>query len=293
MIPTSACPGRRRRIGIAPLLATTLLLAACANTGPRPAAHPAIDLGALPPRTVPSGPWPDPSVRQLVVVLTPGWDAPDGRLARFERDTGGPWRPVATPIPVTVGRSGSAWGVGLNAPQDEGPQKQEGDGRAPAGVFALGTAFGDAPTAPSGLPYQAMTREDWCVDVPGSPLYNRIVSTRVVGEAAVRGSTEPMRRDLHKNGDPRYALGFVIEHNAEGHDRAGSCIFAHVWDSPTTPTAGCTAMARADIEALVTWLDPAKTPRFVLLPVQAYARLQAAWDLPVPTRADAAKEPHE
>lgn len=291
MIP--ALPPTRRRTATSLLAMTALLLAACASTGPmRPtAADP--DPAVLPPRAMPTGTWPDAASRQLVVVLTPGWDAPTGRLARFEREPGGAWRAVAPPIPVTVGRSGSAWGVGLHPAQDDGPRKQEGDGRAPAGVFALGPAFGYAPGATSGLPYQAMTREDWCVDVPGSPLYNRIVSTRVVGEAAVRGSTEPMRRDLHKNGDARYALGFVIEHNAEGRDRAGSCIFAHVWESPTTPTAGCTAMARPDIDALVAWLDPAKTPRFVLLPVQAYARLQAAWDLPAPPRTDLPKDPHE
>jgi hypothetical protein len=41
-------------------------------------------------------------------------------------------------------------------------------------------------------------------------------------------------------------------------------------------------MAEADMSTLLGWLDPAATPRFVLLPVQAYARLQAAWDLPAP-----------
>ena len=55
------------------------------------------------------------------------------------------------------------------------PQKQEGDGRAPAGVFRIGTAFGYADSARPALPYQAMTASDYCIDVNGSPLYNRIV----------------------------------------------------------------------------------------------------------------------
>lgn len=267
-------------------LALPLLLAGCTSvpttsepsgaTAPLPAARP-----------VDHGPWPNPATRQLVVVLTPGWDAASGRLARFERVPGGPWRPVGASLEVMVGRAGSAWGLGVHAPQAEGPQKQEGDGRAPAGVFALGSAFGYSDTAATRLPYRAMQREHWCIDVPGSPNYNRIVDTREIGERAIEGSTEPMRRDLHKDGDARYRQGFVIEHNAEARDRAGSCIFAHVWQAPGVPTAGCTAMADADMATLLAWLDPAATPRFVLLPVQAYARLQAAWDLPAPAAGPA------
>lgn len=265
-------------------LATALLLAGCASLGDRAAPR---DAGGTDrpraARNVDHGPWPNPATRQLVVVLTPNWDAPQGRLARFERDAGGAWRPVGSSFPVMVGRSGSAWGLGVHAPQPDGPQKAEGDGRAPAGVFAIGTAFGYGASAATRLTYAPMQREHWCIDVPGSPDYNRIVDTREVGTKAIEGSTEPMRRDLHKDGDARYRLGFVIEHNAAGVDRAGSCIFAHLWQAPGVPTAGCTAMADADMSTLLGWLDPAATPRFVLLPVQAYARLQAAWDLPAPS----------
>jgi L,D-peptidoglycan transpeptidase YkuD (ErfK/YbiS/YcfS/YnhG family) len=264
-------------------LSALVLLAGCSSLGDRgPLRTTPNPANAQPPRAVDHGPWPNPATRQLVVVLTPNWDAPQGRLARFERDAGGAWRPVGASFPVMLGRSGSAWGLGVHAPQADGPQKAEGDGRAPAGVFAIGTAFGYADRTATRLAYAPMQREHWCIDVPGSPLYNRIVDTREVGAQAIEGSTEPMRRDLQKEGDPRYRLGFVIEHNAMGVDRAGSCIFAHLWKGPDVPTAGCTAMADADMATLLGWLDPAATPRFVLLPVQAYARLQAAWDLPAP-----------
>jgi L,D-peptidoglycan transpeptidase YkuD (ErfK/YbiS/YcfS/YnhG family) len=278
------------------LAAAAVLLSACAGMG-GPAVVTTNAGGAASPAsprgTVDHGPWPNPATRQLVVVLTPDWDAPQGRLARFERQAGGAWTPVGASFAVTVGRSGSGWGLGVHAPQAEGPQKREGDGRAPAGVFAIGDAFGYAASAATRLPYVAMQREHWCIDVPGSPLYNRIVDTREVGAKAVEGSTEPMRRDIHKDGDARYAQGFVIEHNTAGVDRGGSCIFAHRWKAPGEPTAGCTAMADADMTALLAWIDPAKTPRFVLLPVREYARLQSAWDLPAPTVAPAAKDPHE
>jgi L,D-peptidoglycan transpeptidase YkuD (ErfK/YbiS/YcfS/YnhG family) len=203
----------------------------------------------------------------------------------YERD-GSRWRLVGTTQDVTVGRTGSAWGVGLHDEGHPGPQKREGDGRSPAGVFDIGEAFGYAPAARTALPYTAMQETDYCVDVSGSPFYNRIVDARVVGADAVAGSTEPMRRDLHADGDQRYRLGFVIRHNIQAAPMAGSCIFAHLWKSPDDPTTGCTAMAPAAMDAVLGWLQPARNPVFVLLPLAEYAHLRSSWDLPAIDAAD-------
>jgi L,D-peptidoglycan transpeptidase YkuD (ErfK/YbiS/YcfS/YnhG family) len=125
-----------------------------------------------------------------------------------------------------------------------------------------------------------MQAEHYCVDVPDSSHYNRIVDTRVVGDAAIEGSTEPMRRDLHLAGDQLYRMGFVIEHNAAYQANAGSCIFAHLWRSPAAPTAGCTAMDEASMRTLLDWLDRKREPRLVLMPRAQYAERIARWDLP-------------
>ena len=138
---------------------------------------------------------------QLIVVITSDWDAPAGSLQRFER-IDGQWQSVASAFPVTVGKNGSAWGLGLHEPQAVGPRKEEGDGKAPAGVYDVGKAFGYAPALDTKLGYVPMTDTDWCVDVNDSPFYNQIVSTRAVGIDAVEGSSEPMSqpaesRQLH------------------------------------------------------------------------------------------------
>lgn len=216
--------------------------------------------------------------RQLVLVTIPGWNADHGTLRTYTRN-GGTWREVGAAAPVMIGRAGAAWGLGLHAAQP-GSQKREGDGRNPAGVFAIGTAFGYADSARTALPYTAMQTSHYCIDVNASPLYNRIVDANLVGANAIAGSTEPMRRDLHVDGDQRYRLGFVIEHNPDNIAAAGSCIFAHVWKSPTTATSGCTAMDAAVMERLFAWLRPDERPIFVLLPEGEYARLHAAWQLP-------------
>ena len=222
--------------------------------------------------------------RQLVLVLTDGWDATTGTLQRFEIRRGR-WHAVATEAaPISVGRNGAAWGLGLHPAQSQGPQKQEGDGRAPAGVFTLGEAFGYAAKADTAMPYRPMQATSYCIDVPDSPLYNRIIDTRTEGEAAAKGSTEPMRLDLHNDGDVRYREGLVIGHNPAATPRAGSCIFAHLWRTPGEPTAGCTAMATETMDSVLAWLRPDARPVFVLLPRAEYTRLAHDWQLPEATR---------
>jgi L,D-peptidoglycan transpeptidase YkuD (ErfK/YbiS/YcfS/YnhG family) len=251
------------------LMAVAILGSGCANA---PVSRPAL-------------PW--SNAQQVVVVITPDWNANQGALRTYER-ADGKWRQVGESEPVAVGRNGSAWGLGLHpGPQidpqthpQSGPVKREGDGRSPAGVFGIGDAFGYAQQADTALPYDAMLASHYCMDVSGSPLYNRIVDTRSVGEDAVTGSTEPMRLDLHSGGDQRYRLGFVIEHNPQAKRDAGSCIFAHLWKKPAESTAGCTAMADPTMARLLAWLRPDQHPVFVLLPTNEYAALRDAWQLP-------------
>lgn len=217
--------------------------------------------------------------QQLVLVTTPDWNSDQGTLRQYER-SGAQWRETAHAQPVMIGRSGAAWGLGLHAPRHRGPQKREGDGRSPAGVFVIGEAFGYAPTAMTALPYASMQASSYCVDVSGSPLYNRIVDAQIVGADAVAKATEPMRRDLHADGDQRYRLGFVIEHNTQARPMSGSCIFAHLWKSPADATSGCTAMAPDTMDQVLAWLRPDQYPVFVLLPIREYTRLRDAWRLP-------------
>jgi L,D-peptidoglycan transpeptidase YkuD (ErfK/YbiS/YcfS/YnhG family) len=237
------------------------LLAACATTAPR------------------AQPW--DGARQLVVVTTADWDAPTGTLRAFERDGDG-WREAKPGFAVNVGRQGSGWGLGLHdaRDQDAGPVKREGDGRAPAGVFAIGPAFGYAPDVATGLAYTPMQANDWCIDVPDSPLYNRIVDRSVAKAPGLDLASEPMRRDLQAKPDDLYKVGFVIEHNAQATPQGGSCIFAHVQRGIGMPTAGCTSMPEDALRGLLAWLHDDAHPAFVLLPEHEYARLQATWHLP-------------
>src|SRR3954453_12772621 len=92
--------------------------------------------------------------RQLIVVVASDWDTNHGTLRLFERAAGGPWQRRSADVPVMLGRSGLAWGVGLH-PQPA--TKREGDGRSPAGVFELKRIYGRDALAPSShFPYQQL-----------------------------------------------------------------------------------------------------------------------------------------
>jgi len=220
--------------------------------------------------------------QQLVVVISPSWQATTAHLHTFVREDNH-WQAHNMAFEVAIGRNGSAWGVGLHPPQNTDERhKCEGDGRSPAGIFAIGSAFGYAPNIKSAWPYRHMQAGHYCMDVLGSPLYNQIVDSAEVGAEAITGSTEPMRLDLHKQGDERNALGFVIAHNPYNILGKGSCIFAHLWQYPGQSTAGCTAMSAAHMNALLAWFEPSAHPHFVLLPHTQYQYLYADWCLPTP-----------
>lgn len=230
--------------------------------------------------------WADAS--QMVLVTTADWDSTSGELRRYERDGKG-WKQVGETSDIVVGRTGTAWGIGLNDEHGAGPVKREGDGKAPAGVFSIGPAFGYAATAQTGLGYKAMGQNDWCIDVPQSAYYNQIIDRSLVKAPDLDQSTEPMRRDIHADGDQRYREGFVIEHNAANIRNAGSCIFAHLWTAPDSTTAGCTAMAPASMDTLLAWLDEKRKPVFVQLPIAQYMQLRAEWNLPQFSSTDHAR----
>lgn len=220
-----------------------------------------------------------PAALQMVVVTTERWSSVDAALRLYERKgSQSGWTPAGEEIFAVVGRNGLAWGRGLHpAPPPGGPQKREGDGRAPAGIFRLGPAFGETPGESLSrivLPYRQMTESSRCVDDPASPVYNRLVE-----EGSVRkewSSAEEMRRS-----DGQYRLGIVVGHNTDPvMPGGGSCIFLHIRKSPSSGTAGCTAVSDAAMEELLRRLKPEANPLLVQLPRPEYERLRSAWGLP-------------
>lgn len=253
------------------MLCSSLWLAGCSQTQ-FTAAQSAMTLPVIP-----------TSSTQLVVVISEHWQASTGQLYQFSRIGGQPWQLTGRSSTVDLGRNGTAWGLGLH-PAQSGPQKQEGDGKAPAGLFRLSAAFGALPALATPMPYQQMSRFDYCIDVPASPLYNQTLDIRQYRPEWTEGSSEPMRRDLMAKPDAVYQQGLFIDHNfSNGEARqtgAGSCIFMHLKAPDGHKTAGCTALAPDHLTALLRWVTPQAEPLYLLLPASEYRRLQQQWQLP-------------
>jgi L,D-peptidoglycan transpeptidase YkuD (ErfK/YbiS/YcfS/YnhG family) len=220
---------------------------------------------------------PTSTSRQIIVVTTPDWTSTTGTLRRFERQPSGPWVAVGGPSAVVVGRTGVALGLGFESLDRTGPAKHEGDGKAPAGVFPLDTAFGFAPrdsVRNIRLPYTQLMPGSDCVDDTTSAHYNTVVDKQHAGR--VDWSSAEHMREIWQ-----YQIGVIVGYNAPRPTRGrGSCIFLHIWNGPSSSTAGCTAFDVNELRRVVEWLDPTRNPMLVQFPRSLYGIVSARWKLP-------------
>jgi L,D-peptidoglycan transpeptidase YkuD (ErfK/YbiS/YcfS/YnhG family) len=214
---------------------------------------------------------------QLILGIAPTWNSMRGELRLFERNRGGEWVAVAGPFPVLFGKNGVAWGTGLAGQNEPGLRKQERDGRAPAGIFAIGQVFGYDPHLPAGgeYPYHQVTEADVWSDDPRSPNYNRHI---------VIDPKHPPDNYTHekmRSGDFAYHWLVEIRHNSDPPvPGAGSAIFFHIRRGVNRPTTGCTTMARENLVKLITWLRVNRHPCYALLPAVEYDKKWRSWNLP-------------
>lgn len=122
--------------------------------------------------------------------------------------------------------------------------KREGDGKSPAGRFALKGGFiqperlKGAGRAPGLVPARANL--GWCDD-PGSGNYNRPIKL-----------PNPAGHEIIRRSDGLYDVVIVLDYNLHPRKRgAGSAIFFHLTRAPGEPTAGCVAIDRQAMRRLL------------------------------------------
>lgn len=221
---------------------------------------------------------PADGVKQLIVSIAPDWNSSQGQLQMFQRDGLG-WRAVSPAVPVLYGKHGLAWGVGVRGQDEPGLKKQERDGRAPAGLFKIGTIYTYDRALPAGsdFPFHTIGKFDAWPDDPKNPFYNRLVT--------VDPADVPQWFDKQKmrHGDFAYRWLVEIRHNTDppvpGH---GSAIFFHIRRGPQRPSAGCTTMAEKNLVSLIRWLRVEENPHYALLPRSEYEAKWKIWGLPDP-----------
>ena len=187
---------------------------------------------------------PDKSNEPLAIVET------FVRTARAKK-----WLAVGGLRFAVVGLKGVAWGAGFRHLAKSGePLKGEGDGRTPMGIYAMGPTFGfGAADFPGHIMLQ--TDRHVCVEEPVSANYGRILARDKVKHGF---KFDQMRaQDL-------YRKGLVVDYPADGANKAGSCIFIHVWREPTMGSAGCVALEEIDVADLQSWVSVAPTAIAIL-----------------------------
>jgi L,D-peptidoglycan transpeptidase YkuD (ErfK/YbiS/YcfS/YnhG family) len=226
--------------------------------------------GAQPQSRSQSCPAPLADARRLVLVTAKTMNEPAAEMQLYERASPAErWRAIEPSESVVVGRGGIGWSHFFRRYARVGePIKVEGDKRAPAGFYRIGRSFGTVPSSRPG--HIGVTDDTVCVYEPSSPHYNRILSRKLAGPDV---AVENMSRML-----PMYRRGLVVDYPTDGRARAGSCIFIHVWKTPTTGTAGCVAMPEARVEALQDFAAGGAV--IAILPQQALSRFAAC--LPKP-----------
>ncbi|KTD24598.1 L,D-transpeptidase family protein [Legionella maceachernii] len=177
---------------------------------------------------------PKKTAQVLVVTPVSGYKA---KIIACQRQ-GNRWKPILPTVKAVIGKSGVA-PIG---------KKREGDLKTPAGLYSLGEAFGFQPLALK-MDYKYITPDDKYVDDVNSKDYNHWVN----------GKTEAKSYEfMHVK---FYKMGIVVNYNKDPIvPGAGSAIFMHLWKSANTPTAGCIAMDKQHLLAILLWLDKNQHP---------------------------------
>ena len=221
---------------------------------------------------------------QAVIGMADDWNASHVTLSLVEKTAAGQWVRTLGPFPGRLGRAGLVWGLGLHSNPRGAALKKEGDGRSPAGIYAIGGLWTTTSTPVKHHPripeVRVGPRDLWVSDPATPKLYNRYV--RLDHPATTPWELKEQMRQT----DYAHSIKLLICHNTEetpGRPVAGggSSIFFHIWRREgAAPTAGCTAMQEQNLRALIARLNPACRPVYILLPRSEYARLRAAWMLP-------------
>lgn len=213
------------------------------------------------------------NAEQVIIVTASSWRTSYGTLTAFERQPDDSWKRVFGPMTARLGFSG------MTPARD----RRQGTGKTPAGVFAISSAFGRQADPGTHLPYRKVDRNDAWTYNPAVP------STYNVLQTANRSwsSYGPYAEHLWRYGR-QYDYVAVLDYNlptgpirvdAKGIRRTsapantdkGGGIFLHVSNGKVT--AGCIAIPRAQMRAVLRWLDPEQNPVIVIGPSTMITRL--------------------
>lgn len=188
---------------------------------------------------------------QVIIVDAPSSSSTVATLTTWQNDGSG-WQQALPPMPAVNGESG--W--------EYGPDRREGDGSTPIGIYTIGaTMYGNDPNPGVAFPYHQLICGDWW-DEDGygdSPTYNTFEHVPCGTTPPYAAASEALWTET--NAYPYFA---VINFNTPPLGPLGAGIFLHA--NIGSPTAGCISLPLADLVAVLQWLQPAMHPVIVMGP---------------------------
>ena len=203
---------------------------------------------------------------RLVLVETQGFDSSDAIIRTYERKRAdGAWHEVGLAAPAQIGKAGLGWGHTFRHLARAGePVKQEGDKRAPAGIFAMGRPFGFGSSSLANY-MQLKAGQHVCVDDVRSPHYSRVVDAQTAGA----GTSGERMWDIDI-----YRKCILVDYPTSRDAKAGSCITVHMGRRADPPTVGCVAVSEPTVYRLQAWANnPRDNAVIAIVPSTARARL--------------------
>ncbi len=186
---------------------------------------------------------------QLLVVISDDINFTTATMQRYVKD--GEFKKIGSSFEVTLARNG------LGYDSFSLPLKNEGDGRAPAGLYPITSTFSYDENISFNMPHWHLDEHTYCVDDVDDARYNQILKIY---------SDLPRSYEIMKRADGVYRFGAVIGYNDSAVSGRGSCIFLHLNHSDFRPTSGCTALERVDLVRVLRWLDYSKKPHILQIP---------------------------
>ncbi len=180
-----------------------------------------------------------PNTKQLILVKA--INTPDAIVYTLQRNES-TWVQILPIISANVGSRGISY------------NKIEGDDKTPAGLFPLGTAFGNESMRLK-VNYLQITAIDKFIDDPDDPKYNQWVHG-----ATNANSYENMLRD-----DGIYKYGIVIKYNMNPTLKGrGSAVFMHIWYGYNIGSIGCITVSEENMLKILQWLDSSFNPYILI-----------------------------
>jgi len=213
---------------------------------------------------------------QLILVTASGWGDSAGQVQRYRRAlAGSAWEKIGSPSPCVLGKAGLDAAESVPGRAGTWPEKKDGDGKTPAGIFAPAQAFGFKSAAQAKdmglkLPYAEVGDSLICVSDPKSPQFGKL--------ATPGAARTPRGVNLAKAGEAN-KWGLLLGAFDQGQ-APGPCLFVHLWDEPGKATGGDIGCHEARMLELLAWLDPSASPAVAIVPVSELDAVRAAWGLP-------------